>query len=90
MHAIPHRDLNNTAANLRNGDEESLAQKMEKFSSDWFSLLGVSSGLQGLVMDFVFNYFKRSSFHDHNGPLINRVKDRVEEISAYRILPKHD
>lgn len=56
------------------GDEAEAAQ-VRKWSDNWLSILGVSTGLTGLAKDFVVNYLGRSAYHDINGPLISAIKE---------------
>jgi hypothetical protein len=52
--------------------EESV--EVKKWSDDWLSILGLSTGLTGLAKDFAFNYLGRDAYHDKNGPLIDAIK----------------
>lgn len=62
-----------TALTIKDGKKK--AKKMRDFSSTWFSLLGWSTGITGLIKDFIGNYFGQSGFHNKNGSLINSIKN---------------
>mmetsp|Transcript_108203 Transcript_108203/g.187295 ORF Transcript_108203/g.187295 Transcript_108203/m.187295 type:complete len:199 (+) Transcript_108203:103-699(+) len=59
--------------NLKNSSKDD-SSKVEKWCSDWLSILGLNKGLTGLAKDFVLNYLGRSSYHDKNGPLVGSIK----------------
>merc|ERR1719203_1586687 len=64
-----------TAENMKKAKADEEAAKVQAWSNDWLSILGVNKGLTGLVKDFVLNYLGRSAYHDKNGPLIDAVKE---------------
>ena len=55
------------------GDAEGAA-KVDRWSNEWLSVLGISSGLTGLAKDFTLNYLGRSAYHDNNGNLIEALR----------------
>ncbi|CAD7954242.1 unnamed protein product [Amoebophrya sp. A120] len=64
----------NVAREVDNLNQPELAEKVREFTNNWLSLIGWSTGITGLVKDFVMTYFGRAFFHDRNGPLINSVR----------------
>lgn len=67
---------------LKKEGKEDRAKDLEKWSGDWLSLLGISTGLTGLAKDFVLNYLGRSNYHDSNGPLIDTIKELGRMLSV--------
>uniref|UniRef100_A0A7S3VXY7 Uncharacterized protein n=1 Tax=Strombidinopsis acuminata TaxID=141414 RepID=A0A7S3VXY7_9SPIT len=65
--------FDSAATALVESGEEEEAAKVRKWSDDWLSILGVSTGLTGLAKDFVVNYLGRSSYHDQNGYLVSAI-----------------
>jgi len=49
--------------------------KATEFSDKWLSILGISTGLTGIVRDLIMNYIGRDRFHDNNGKLIKSIRD---------------
>ncbi|CAE6950627.1 unnamed protein product [Symbiodinium natans] len=84
--------FNGLAEELKAKKEDSASKKAEAFGNDWLSILGVQKGLTGLAKDFTLNYLGRESYHNHNGPLVDALKQagrkdaettqRVPQISA--------
>merc|ERR1712061_968830 len=66
--------FNSAATTLREAGSTQDSEKVQKWSDDWFSILGVNRGLTGLAKDFVVNYLGRSAYHDSNGPLLEAIK----------------
>mmetsp|Transcript_42748 Transcript_42748/g.113200 ORF Transcript_42748/g.113200 Transcript_42748/m.113200 type:complete len:203 (-) Transcript_42748:61-669(-) len=60
---------------LKESGETEEAAKVQKWSDDWLSILGVSTGLTGLAKDFVVNYLGRSAYHDVNGALVSAINE---------------
>lgn len=48
--------------------------KTQLFSEKWLSILGISSGITGIVRDLIMNYVGRDAYHSRNGPLIDSMK----------------
>jgi hypothetical protein len=63
------------------------ATAVTHFKETWTCTLGWNVCLTGAVKDFVLNYFGRSSFHDHNGPLINKIR-RLSEVLGEEVAPR--
>jgi hypothetical protein len=49
--------------------------KAVEFSNKWLSVLGISSGITGIIRDLIFNYIGRDHFHDNNGHLIQSIRN---------------
>eukprot|EP00440_Ansanella_granifera_P050534 gb/GFBE01054772.1/.p1 GENE.gb/GFBE01054772.1/~~gb/GFBE01054772.1/.p1 ORF type:complete len:203 (+),score=67.94 gb/GFBE01054772.1/:1-609(+) len=62
------------SASLKEKGQEASAEKAQRFSDDWLSILGVQKGLTGLAKDFALNYLGRESYHSKNGPLVDAIK----------------
>lgn len=78
-------DVFDTAkTSLKDLGKDEDASVVEKWSNDWLSLLGTSTGLTGLASDFVLNHLGRSSYHSRNGPLIGAIQ------RTSRIIPDMD
>lgn len=65
--------LIDTAATLKELGRNEEAAKMEQWSDDWLSILGVRKGLTGLTTEFVFSYLGHGAYHNHNGPLVKAI-----------------
>eukprot|EP00441_Pelagodinium_beii_P018294 CAMPEP_0197664082 /NCGR_PEP_ID=MMETSP1338-20131121/58420_1 /TAXON_ID=43686 ORGANISM="Pelagodinium beii, Strain RCC1491" /NCGR_SAMPLE_ID=MMETSP1338 /ASSEMBLY_ACC=CAM_ASM_000754 /LENGTH=193 /DNA_ID=CAMNT_0043242649 /DNA_START=189 /DNA_END=770 /DNA_ORIENTATION=- len=61
-------------ADYRKQGDSDAANKIQAWSNDWLSVLGVHRGLTGLAADYAMNYLGRASYHDNNGPLISSIK----------------
>eukprot|EP00746_Dinoflagellata_sp_MGD_P163510 gnl/MRDRNA2_/MRDRNA2_91588_c0_seq1.p1 gnl/MRDRNA2_/MRDRNA2_91588_c0~~gnl/MRDRNA2_/MRDRNA2_91588_c0_seq1.p1 ORF type:complete len:230 (+),score=64.81 gnl/MRDRNA2_/MRDRNA2_91588_c0_seq1:70-690(+) len=66
---------------LRADGNKDKADKVAKWASDWLSILGISTGVTGLVKDYVMNYLGRSSYHDNNKYLLDALKTSGRVIS---------
>jgi hypothetical protein len=88
--------LDSAALALKSEGSTAEAEKVQKWSDDWLSILGVNKGMTGLAKDFVVNYLGRSSYHDSNGRLIDAInkvsstfpksKDGFDEKSTGKLL----
>jgi len=67
--------LSETSQSLMEAGQTAEADKIKMWNDNWLSILGISTGLTGLSKDYVMNYLGRSAYHDHNGPLIEAIKD---------------
>lgn len=63
------------AENLKGAGLDKEAELVNNWNNDWLSVLGVSKGLTGLAKDYALNYLGRSAYHDHNGPLIEKIRN---------------
>lgn len=62
-------------ASLKEGGFSEESAEVAKWSDDWFSIMGINTGLTGLAKDFAVNYLGRQAYHDKNGPLLDALRE---------------